>query len=195
MIAVNEYAQLSARHFLLLIIFSCVLIACKKHPTSASWMEEVQLSNGTVITIRRTITGKPNIQAGYADFKPQNDRIEVIDSKGLSKPPVWESKWFPMILDQDVHGDWFIIVYPIYCFDWNGSFPYRQYKVINDTWQLTNFDFSLNGKNANIEWQIDLSTMPIFLKLYDKISKDRSEDLTPIENLKVMTDQTYRSGC
>ena len=195
MIAVNEYAQLSARHFLLLIIFSCVLIACKKHPTSASWMEEVQLSNGTVITIRRTITGKPNIQAGYADFKPQNDRIEVIDSKGLSKPPVWESKWFPMILDQDTHGDWFIIVYPIYCFDWNSSFPYRQYKVINDTWQLTNFDVSLNGKNANIEWQIDLSTMPIFLKLYDKTSKDRSEDLTPIENLKVMTDQTYRSGC
>ena len=195
MINVSEYAQLSARHFLLLIIFSCVLIACKKHPTSASWMEEVQLSNGTVITIRRTITGKPNIQAGYADFKPQNDRIEVIDSKGLSKPPVWESKWFPMILDQDTHGDWFIIVYPIYCFDWNSSFPYRQYKVINDTWQLTNFDVSLNGKNANIEWQIDLSTMPIFLKLYDKTSKDRSEDLTPIENLKVMTDQTYRSGC
>jgi hypothetical protein len=195
MINVSEYAQLSARHFLLLIIFGCVLIACKKHPTGASWMEEVQLSNGTVITIRRTITGKPNIQAGYADFKPQNDRIEVIDSKGLSKPPVWESKWFPMILDQDTHGDWFIIVYPIYCFDWNSSFPYRQYKVINDTWQLTNFDVSLNGKNANIEWQIDLSTMPIFLKLYDKTSKDRSEDLTPIENLKVMTDQTYRSGC
>lgn len=195
MINVSEYAQLSARHFLLLIIFSCVLIACKKHPTSASWMEEVQLSNGTVITIRRTITGKPNIQAGYADFKPQNDRIEVIDSKGLSKPPVWENKWFPMILDQDVHGDWFIIVYPIYCFDWNSSFPYRQYKVINNSWELIEFDSSLNGRSANLEWKIKLSSMPIFLKLQDKISKNRKGDRTLIKHRKIIIDQGYFSEC
>ena len=100
-----------------------------------------------------------------------------------------------MILDQDVHGDWFIIVYPIYCFDWNSSFPYRQYKVINNSWELIEFDSSLNGRSANLEWKIKLSSMPIFLKLQDKISKNRKGDRTLIKHRKIIIDQGYFSEC
>ena len=155
-----------------LFIIMSLLVQCsdlwKSHPTGDDWQEEVLLSDGTVIVIRRTIAGKPNIMAGYADFKAKSNSVEIVDGKGLEIPPRWEDKWAPLMLDRNTAGNWYLVVAPVYCYDWGSEFPYRQYEAIDGQWQRVEFDMRLEGRGSNLEWGLNIGSMPKLLKLENK---------------------------
>ena len=81
--------------------------------------------------MRRTFAGKPYYQGNGYELRPTSDNVEVVDSKGLTIPPVWENKWRPLILDQDAQGVWYIVVMSYLGCDELSSFPYSLYKVNN----------------------------------------------------------------
>ena len=155
-----------------LIFFSTAFVKItgigQSHPMGDDWQEEVLLSDGTVIVIRRTIAGKPNIMAGYADFKAKSNSVEIVDGKGLEIPPRWEDKWKPLMLDRNTAGNWYLVVAPTYCYDWDSGFPYRQYEAIDGQWQRVEFDMSLEGRGSNLEWGLNIGSMPKLLKLENK---------------------------
>ena len=170
-----------------LALFSSILIGCKRQnfPTGATWLEEIQLSNGKVITVRRTITGKFYYQGNGYDFKPTSDNVEIVDSKGLTVPPLWEDKWRPMILDQNNQGIWYMVVTPSFCYDWQSSFLYRLYEVHDGQWQRVEFDRELEGRKANFDWTIKLKDPPSLLKLQDKPFSKEDVFRTPKEYREV----------
>ena len=182
---------------ILLALFSSILIGCKRQnfPTGATWLEEIQLSNGKVITVRRTFAGKPYYQGNGYELRPTSDNVEVVDSKGLTIPPVWENKWRPLILDQDAQGVWYIVVMSYLGCDELSSFPYSLYKVNNGQWQQVKFDRTLEGQKANLDETIKLKNVPLLLKLQDKPLFKEDIPRIPKEYHKIVLDEYLSIDC
>ena len=180
-----------------LALFSSILIGCKRQnfPTGATWLEEIQLSNGKVITVRRTFAGKPYYQGNGYELRPTSDNVEVVDSKGLTIPPVWENKWRPLILDQDAQGVWYIVVMSYLGCDELSSFPYSLYKVNNGRWQQVKFDRTLEGRKANFDWTIKLKSVPPLLKLEDKPFSKNSVFRSPKSYREIVLDEYLSIDC
>lgn len=180
-----------------LALFSSILIGCKRQnfPTGATWLEEIQLSNGKVITVRRTVVGKPYYQGNGYEFRPTSDNVEVVDSKGLTIPPVWENKWRPLILDQDAQGVWYIVVMSYLGCDELSSFPYSLYKVNNGQWQQVKFDRTLEGQKANLDGTIKLKNVPLLLKLQDKPLFKEDIPMIPKRYHKIVLDEYLSIDC
>ncbi|RKV83934.1 MAG: hypothetical protein D8H97_06820 [Neisseria sp.] len=180
-----------------LALFSSILIGCKRQnfPTGATWLEEIQLSNGKVITVRRTFAGKPYYQGNGYELRPTSDNVEVVDSKGLTIPPVWENKWRPLILDQDAQGVWYIVVISYLGCDELSSFPYSLYKVNNGQWQQVKFDRTLEGQKANLDETIKLKNVPLLLKLQDKPLFKEDIPRIPKEYHKIVLDEYLSIDC
>ena len=180
-----------------LALFSSILIGCKRQnfPTGATWLEEIQLSNGKVITVRRTFAGKLYYQGNGYELRPTSDNVEVVDSKGLTIPPVWENKWRPLILDQDAQGVWYIVVMSYLGCDELSSFPYSLYKVNNGQWQQVKFDRTLEGQKANLDGTIKLKNVPLLLKLQDKPLFKEDIPMIPKEYHKIVLDEYLSIDC
>lgn len=148
--------------------FAAILgfIKIKPEPKHLEWTEEVKLSNGKVIKIKRVSSWTPHTQYGY-----RQNIVEVLDTGELGETlPIWQDKWKPIILDKGDDGLWFMVVYPERCDEWNSFYNFRQYKVINDKWQQVEFEIDkLNNRRANLEWEIKWDgTFPKELTLVQK---------------------------
>lgn len=155
---------IGAPFFVWLFIFAAKYAIFGSDPyPPRTWQEEVRLSDGTVILTER-----------YANWERPGrlarQSIKVIDAKGLDTPPEWSDKWDLMVLDRNEQGVWYIIIIGTPCYDWNDSFPYRQYQAINGRWQQVEFDKTLHGRPANLEGNIYplLKNMPRLITVNEK---------------------------
>ena len=134
-----------------------------------SWKEEVQLSSGTKIWVKRTVKGEASCQLGGPNSYEVNEReLEVIASAGLPVPPKWSSEWDDMILDRDKDGTWYLVVTAGSPVNWVSDLKYAQFKAIDGRWQQVEFDKSLDGREANLEYILKVGKMPKEIFLYDK---------------------------
>ena len=140
-----------------------------------TWKEEVQLQDGTRIWVRRTVVGKAHQDMmngpGRGEYRVSAYRLEVVDSAGLPPPPVWESKWFHIVIDRDKEGTWYVVVTPVNTKGWYDISPkylYAQFKVINGKWQQVDIDKNLDARDSNLSPYIRIGKMPESVSLYDK---------------------------
>lgn len=184
--------MLTSRHYGLCLAATLWLAGCfELEPmTRLSWKEEVELSDGTVILVERSLAGNGGIMRD-SDFEIKENNVKVLDAKGLPPPPPWSDKWKPMVLDRDKDGVWFMVVIPRHCHDWNSGFLYRQYKAYNGIWQQVEFDTGLNLRRPNIEWHIR-KEMPEILRLRDKPEWEKGGEAAPEYRI---INTSYRSGC
>ena len=140
-----------------------------------TWKEEVQLQDGTRIWVRRTVVGKAHQDMmngpGSGEYRISAYRLEVIDSAGLPPPPVWESKWFHIIIDRDKEGTWYVVVTPVNTKGWYDISPkyrYAQFKSKNGRWYQVDIDKNLDARNSNLSPYIRIGKMPESVSLYDK---------------------------
>ena len=140
-----------------------------------TWKEEVQLQDGTRIWVRRTVFGKAHQDMmngpGRGEYRVSAYRLEVIDSAGLPPPPVWESKWFHIIIDRDKEGTWYVVVTPVNTKGWYDISPkyrYAQFKSKNGRWYQVDIDKNLDARNSNLSPYIRIGKMPESVSLYDK---------------------------
>ena len=140
-----------------------------------TWKEEVQLQDGTRIWVRRTVVGKAHQDMmngpGRGEYRVSAYRLEVIDSAGLPPPPVWESKWFHIIIDRDKEGTWYVVVTPVNTKGWYDISPkyrYAQFKSKNGRWYQVDIDKNLDARNSNLSPYIRIGKMPESVSLYDK---------------------------
>ena len=140
-----------------------------------TWKEEVQLQDGTRIWVRRTVVGKAHQDMmngpGRGEYRVSAYRLEVIDSAGLPPPPVWESKWFHIIIDRDKEGTWYVVVTPVNTKGWYDISPkyrYAQFKSKDGRWYQVDIDKNLDARNSNLSPYIRIGKMPESVSLYDK---------------------------
>lgn len=141
-------------------------------PKETTWKEEVLLSDGTRIWVRRTVVGEAYTElGGISAYEVSNRTVEVINAPGLGKPPVWSAKWRTLVLDRDKDGVWYIVVTPQDAEGWTKLEPkllYAQFKAIDGQWRQVEIDPTLHARDANLEPRFRAGKMPEAVSLDDK---------------------------
>ena len=141
-------------------------------PKETTWKEEVLLSDGTKIWVRRTVVGEAYTElGGYGEYQVSKEVLEVINAPGLGKPPVWSAKWSLLVLDRDKDGVWYIVVTPQDAEGWTKLEPkllYAQFKAIDGQWRQVEIDPKLDARTANLEPRFRAGKMPEAVFLDDK---------------------------
>ena len=73
-----------------------------------------------------------------------------------------------MVLDRDKDGTWYLVVTPVDTRHWISKLPYAQFKAIDGKWQQVEFDKSLDGRKANLEYTLKVGKMPEKIFLNEK---------------------------
>ena len=156
-----------------MLLSAALLSGCGESvPTETSWKEEVLLSDGTRIWVRRTVVGEAYTElGGYGEYQVSKEVLEVINAPGLGKPPVWSAKWRTLVLDRDKDGVWYIVVTPQDAEGWTKLEPkllYAQFKAIDGQWRQVEIDPTLHARDANLEPRFRAGKMPEAVSLDDK---------------------------
>ena len=156
-----------------MLLSAALLSGCGESvPTETSWKEEVLLSDGTRIWVRRTVVGEAYTElGGYGEYQVSKEVLEVINAPGLGKPPVWSAKWSLLVLDRDKDGVWYIVVTPLDAEGWTKLEPkllYAQFKAIDGQWRQVEIDPTLHARDANLEPRFRAGKMPEAVSLDDK---------------------------
>ena len=156
-----------------MLLSAALLSGCGESvPTETSGKEEVLLSDGTRIWVRRTVVGEAYTElGGYGEYQVSKEVLEVINAPGLGKPPVWSAKWSLLVLDRDKDGVWYIVVTPLDAEGWTKLEPkllYAQFKAIDGQWRQVEIDPKLDARTANLEPRFRAGKMPEAVFLDDK---------------------------
>lgn len=159
-------------NYFLLSVVVLFLSSCSR-TKEMSYQEEVQLSNGEVIIVKRTydvtfFSGYDEWLRKVNDIYINKQRIEIVSYNDITnKIPIWindtrasKEKIYgldtviPLILDKNESEEWIMIVtHNEYdCGDFHSDFPYRQYKAVNGKWERVRFDKNIFGKKRNLEY-------------------------------------------
>lgn len=149
-------------NYFLLSVVVLFLSSCSR-TKEMSYQEEVQLSNGEIIVIKRTYDVIFRRDEWFQKkINVNNQRIDIIKTNSIHKLPTWFNEKYsgtfhdrdiPLILDKDENGSWIIVIgTDADCYNnWNSDFPYRQYRIIDNKWQRVKFDKNLFGRNINLD--------------------------------------------
>jgi hypothetical protein len=140
------------------IAMSLVLLAiaaCGFIPKTRSWTEDVQLDDGSVITIERYVRFKTsNSWAG--DVPRAEDRRATLRFTGaLADLPAWDVPLMPMVLYRDAPTkEWVIVARTNRCEIWiaRGSPfpPYWEYHLVAGHWRPRPLSEASKGRPANL---------------------------------------------
>ena len=137
-----------------------VLCLCACRPT-ASWNEDVQLSTGQVIQVRRTIEWVRSNPVGDADIwgvRVTRLTFPLASGQVISWSAVSEKA---MVLDYDkAAAEYFIVTAPTRCSVWRKSGkpkpPYFEYRLRGKRWQRVRLTPNLIDRTANLLLQFSI---------------------------------------
>jgi hypothetical protein len=88
-IAFATAAWIHALRVTLLCMLALTLVGCSR--MSESWKEEVRLSDGQLIVVKRTAKGTitRDIAMRATGWKPKETTLRIAQVDGAVKPPVW----------------------------------------------------------------------------------------------------------
>jgi len=146
-------------HTLRLILLCTLLLTmggCSR--MSESWKEEVRLSDGRLIVVKRTAKGTitRDIAMRATGWKPKETTLRIPQVDGAAKPPVWRSFLIPFVMDYDpASSTWSVVATYMWCSTWydmgRPTSPYVQYiSVGGDAWRVVPLQPGLVGRRANL---------------------------------------------
>jgi len=152
-------ATTALAHALCLILLCTLvltMVSCSR--MSESWKEEVRLSDGRLIVVKRTAKGTltRDIAMRATGWIPRETTLRIGQVDGAAKPPVWRSHLIPVVMDYDpASSTWSVVATYIFCDTWYDMgrpvSPYVQYiSVGGDAWRVVPLQAGLIGKRANL---------------------------------------------
>jgi len=125
---------------------------------SESWKEEVRLSDGRLIVVKRTAKGTitRDIAMRATGWKPKETTLRIAQVDGAAKPPVWRSFLIPVVMDYDpASSTWSVVATYMWCSTWYDMgrpvSPYVQYiSVGGEAWREVPLQPALVGRRANL---------------------------------------------
>lgn len=160
-------------HTLRLILLCTLLLTmggCSR--MSESWKEEVRLSDGRLIVVKRTAKGTitRDIAMRATGWKPKETTLRIAQVDGAAKPPVWRSFLIPVVMDYDpASSTWSVVATYMWCSTWYDMgrpvSPYVQYiSVGGDAWRVVPLQPGWVGRQANLLTHIQPTGQPRLIR-------------------------------
>jgi hypothetical protein len=141
------------------------IAACGFLGETRSWTEDVQLDDGSVITIKRHVKfATSNSWAG--DVPRAEERRGTLSFTGtLSALPTWDVPLTPMVLYQDAAAkEWVIVARTNRCEVWRARGkpfpPYWEYYLAEGGWRQRPLSEASKGRPANLLIQYRRKDLP-----------------------------------
>jgi hypothetical protein len=125
---------------------------------SESWKEEVRLSDGLLIVVKRTAKGSitRDIAMRATVWKPKETTLRIAQMEGAAKPPVWRSALVPVVMDYDpASSTWSVVATHLFCSSWydmgRPTSLYVQYISVGaEAWRVVPLQPGRVGRRANL---------------------------------------------
>lgn len=164
-----------------IVCFFCVLLCACEQQVVLKWSEEVELSPGKVIVVKRTALGKKLGEIGGGGGWEQKEMsVDIGLVEGAFTPPIWRTAYVPILLDYDaLTKEWRIVATFYTCKGWNDlgrpALPYVEYRVSeNALWRTAPLDADLIGRKTNLLTGPRSGGEPPLLTLKDKKTRGTS---------------------
>jgi hypothetical protein len=149
-------AWMHASRLTLLCVLTLTLVGCSR--MSESWKEEVRLSDGRLIVVKRTAKGRitRDMAMRATGWIPRETTVRIGQVDGAAKPPVWRSDLIPVVMDYDpASSTWSVVATYMWCSTWYDMgrpvSPYVQYiSVGGEAWRVVPLQPALVGRRANL---------------------------------------------
>lgn len=161
------------------LLFFCALALLGCGQVDLRWSEEVQLSSGKTIIVKRAAKGEKIGEIGGPGGWEQKEMSVEIDAKDseIFNPPVWRTAYVPVLLDYDAsRKEWLIVATFYTCQGWydlgRPKLPYVEYRVANSgQWRVVPLDAALIGRKTNLLTGVRSGGEPPMLTLKDKAGR------------------------
>jgi len=149
-------AKVQALRVILLCTLVLTMLGCSR--MSESWKEEVRLSDGRLIVVKRTAKGTitRDIAMRATGWKPKETTLRIAQLDGAARPPVWRSFLIPVVMDYDpASSTWSVVATYMWCSTWydmgRPTSPYVQYiSVGGEAWRVVPLQPGWVGRRANL---------------------------------------------
>lgn len=149
-------ALLPVLRLALLCTLVLTMVGCSR--MSETWKEEVRLSDGRLIVVKRTAKGTitRDIAMRATGWKPTETTVRIPELDGFSNPPVWRSGLNPVVMDYDpASSTWSVVATYMWCSTWydmgRPTVPYVQYiSVGGEAWRVVPLQPGWIGRRANL---------------------------------------------
>lgn len=170
-------ATTALAHALRLILLCTLVLAmagCSR--MNVSWKEEVRLSDGRLIVVKRNAKGRitRDMAMRATGWIPREITLRIPRVEGAAKPPVWRSVLIPVVMDYDpASATWSVVATHMFCSTWYemGRPPehYVQYiSVGGGAWRTVPLQPGWGGRRANLLTEIRPAGEPRLLREADK---------------------------
>lgn len=154
-------------------------VACGK--SDLAWNEEVQLSSGQVIVVKRTAQARSLGEiGGPGGWEAEAMTVEIIEPQLADRPAAWSFPFVPILFDRDPGtGEWFMVATFYTCERWQQQLgkpklPYGEWRFRQGQWQRVELSPVHVGRAANMLISISSAGEPNHtLKSKDEIMSDR----------------------
>jgi len=149
------------------------------------WNEEVALTDGTVIVVKRTAKTAPFGElGGPGGWENKGMTLEILSPKELPKPPHWDFPYVPAIFDWDSQArEWFVVSTFYSCQTWydlgRPQMPYIEHRVRNGQWQQVELNRNLIGRAVNMETGPRSGGEPSLLTIQEKNERIKDPRIAP----------------
>lgn len=149
------------------------MVGCNR--MSESWKEEVRLSDGRLIVVKRTAKGSitRDMAMRATGWEPGETTLRIAQD-GIVNPPVWRSALIPVVMDYDsASSTWSVVATHLSCVTWydmgRPASQYVQYiSVGGEAWRVTPLQPGWDGRRANLLTHIRPAGEPRLLREADK---------------------------
>lgn len=118
------------------------------------WTEEVDIGNGTVVTINRHTSFKESHSIS-GDVYSVSDTVSILEFDGENaRLPKWRTPLVPLVLYRDENGEWVIVASTDSCRVWDNlgrPIPmYWEYRSRGGDWRQAALSESSMGRKTNL---------------------------------------------
>lgn len=168
------------------VAFTCLAWAIASYLNTVGevrlrWDEQVQLGKGGQTLLKRTASGDAFGMTNPEVWRKPEFSLEFAGGKSADRtiPPLWSSKYRPILVDYDeAKRSWIVVATFESCGDWQTfgrpALPYVQYTSHNENWDIGAVEPSLIGREANLLLRPRSTGEPALVTLLHKQSANRS---------------------
>jgi len=150
-IALRSVVRLTLLGTLALMTVSCSRM-------NIAWKEEVRLSDGRLIVVKRTAKGSitRDMAMRATGWEPGETTLRITQEDGTVNPPVWRSALIPVVMDYEpASSTWSVVATYMWCSTWydmgRPTSPYVQYiSVGGEAWRVVPLQPGWVGRRANL---------------------------------------------
>ena len=170
-----------ALRLILLCTLVLTIVGCSR--MSESWKEEVRLSDGRMIVVKRTAKGTitRDMAMRATGWIPREITLRIPQADGAATPPVWRSVLIPLVMDYDpTSSTWSVVATHVFCSTWydmgRPALHYVQYiSVGGEAWRVVPLQPGWAGRRANLLTEIRPTGEPRLVREADKEMRWRRE--------------------